>query len=104
MTEYTVLENIENVIHERDQKAEAYLFGSRARGDFKANSDWDILILVDNPIVINELDNRFGDKLYDIEFDSGQIISTIIYTKSDWRNKLKYTPSYKDVSIEGSKL
>ncbi len=104
MTEYTVLENIKKVIHERDQKAEAYLFGSPARGDFKANSDWDILISVDNPIVTNELDDRFRDKLYDIELDSGQIISTINYPKSDWRNKLKYTPLYKDVSIEGLKL
>ena len=104
MTEQTVLGNIKNVIHERDPKAEAFLFGSRARGDFKPDSDWDILILVDNPIVTNELDDWFRDKLYDIELDSGQIISTIIYPKSDWKNKLIYTPLYKNVTKEGLKL
>ncbi|MCK5102046.1 MAG: nucleotidyltransferase domain-containing protein [Cyclobacteriaceae bacterium] len=104
MTEQTVLGNIKNVIHERDPKAEAFLFGSRARGDFKPDSDWDILILVDNPIVTNELDDWFRDKLYDIELDSGQIISTIIYSKSYWKNKLKYTPLYKNVTVEGLKL
>ena len=81
MTEQTVLGNIKNVIHERHPNAEAFLFGSRARGDFKPDSDWDILILVDNPIVTNELDDWFEDKIYDIELDSGQIISTIIYSK-----------------------
>jgi len=28
------------------------LFGSRARGDYKKNSDWDILIIVKNKISI----------------------------------------------------
>jgi len=101
MTEQTVLRNIKNVIHERDPKAEAFLFGSRARGDFKHDSDWDILILVDNPIVTNELDDWFRDKLYDIELDSGQIISTIIYSKSYWKNMLKYSPLYQNVINEG---
>lgn len=104
MTEQAVLGKIKNVIHERDPKAEAFLFGSRARGDFKSDSDWDILILVDNPIVTNELDDWFRDKLYDIELDSGQIISTIIYSKSYWINKLKSTPLYKIITMEGLRL
>ena len=26
-----------------------YLYGSRARGDYKADSDWDLLVLLDKP-------------------------------------------------------
>lgn len=104
MTEQTVLGNIKNVIHQRDPNAEAFLFGSRARGDFKPDSDRDILILVDNPIVTNELDDWFRDKIYDIELDSGQIFSTNIYSKDYWKNKMKYIPLYENVNKEGLRL
>jgi predicted nucleotidyltransferase len=41
-----IIERISKSIHASDHTAEAYLFGSRARGDYSSNSDWDILILV----------------------------------------------------------
>ncbi len=31
-----------------DPKAEIILFGSRARGDFRMDSDWDFLVLLDH--------------------------------------------------------
>ncbi|MCE2771145.1 MAG: nucleotidyltransferase domain-containing protein [Saprospiraceae bacterium] len=46
---------IAKTIHDNDPLAEAYLFGSRARGDSKPNSDWDILILVNDTKVTNEI-------------------------------------------------
>ena len=91
-------------IHATDPKAEAYLFGSRARGDFKPESDWDILILVDNDKVTNEIEDKFRDELYDIELDTGQIISTFIYPKDYWSNTLAYSPLFKNVAKEGVRL
>ena len=91
-------------IHATDPKAEAYLFGSRARGDFKPESDWDILILVDNIKVTNEIEDKFRDELYDIELDTGQIISTFIYPKDYWSNTLAYSPLFKNVAKEGVRL
>ena len=44
---------IKNTIRNKDPKAVAYLFGSRARGDSRPDSDWDILILVDADKVTN---------------------------------------------------
>jgi len=49
-----ILHKIFESIHLTDPNAEAYLFGSRARGDFKPESDWDVLILVDDEKVPNE--------------------------------------------------
>lgn len=92
---------IRKSIHEKDPKAEAYLFGSRARGDFRADSDWDILILVDENQVTNEVEDKFRDDLYDIELDSGQIISTLIYSKDYWKKMMIYSPLFKNVSREG---
>jgi predicted nucleotidyltransferase len=65
---------IKRSIHAKDPKAVAYLFGSRARGDSRADSDWDILILVDENQVTNDIEDKFRDELYDIELESGQII------------------------------
>lgn len=45
-------------IHATDSKAEAYLFGSRARGDFKPESDWDVLIFVDDNKITVQLINK----------------------------------------------
>ena len=32
--------------------SELYLYGSRARGDARPDSDWDLLVLLDNPNVL----------------------------------------------------
>ena len=91
-----IVSKIAKTIHDNDPLAEAYLFGSRARGDSKPNSDWDILILVN--------DTKFRDDLYDIELDSGQVISTFIYPKDYWQNTLIYSPLYDNVKKEGIRL
>ncbi len=98
----TLIQNrITESIQSVDPKATAYLFGSRARGDFQPDSDWDILILIDEQRVTNEIEDKFRDGLYDIELESGQIISTFIYPKKYWENTLIYSPLYKNVQKEG---
>ncbi len=89
MSSDIVLENISTAIHKQDPKAQAFLFGSRARGDNKSDSDWDILILINSQIVTSEIENRFRDVLYNIELESGQIISAFIYSRAYWKNNLK---------------
>lgn len=104
MKQLDVRTKIFESIHATDPNAEAYLFGSRARGDFRPESDWDILILVDKQKVTNEIEDQFRDKLYTIELESGQIISTFIYSKDYWSNRLLYSPLFKNVSKEGIRL
>ena len=104
MSSDVILENITNAIHRQDPKAQAFLFGSRARGDNKPDSDWDIIILINAQTVTGEIEDRFRDVLYNIELESGQIISTFIYPKSFWNNTLKHSPLYKAVKKEGIKL
>jgi len=101
MDQNQIINQISKGIHEKDPHAEVYLFGSRARGDFRMDSDWDILILVDDKKVTNQLEDKFRDILYDIELESGQIISTFIYPKEYWLSTLIYSPLYKNVVLEG---
>ncbi len=95
---------IKKTIHNKDPKAIAYLFGSRARGDFRQDSDWDILILIDSKQVTNEIEDKFRDGLFDIELDSGQVISAFIYPKEYWKKVLLYSPLYNKVNKEGIQL
>lgn len=104
MEQNLIRDRITKTIHDKDPYAEAYLFGSRARGDFRADSDWDILILIDDVKVTNDIDDKFRDDLYELELESGQVISTFIYTKDYWRSTLIYSPLYKNVSREGIRL
>jgi uncharacterized protein len=104
MSSDIVLEFISKAIHNQDPKAQAYLFGSRARGDNKPDSDWDIIILINSKTVTSEIEDKFRDVLYSIELESGQIISAFIYPKSFWQKNLKYSPLYKSVKKEGIRL
>jgi predicted nucleotidyltransferase len=46
---------INQVFEEKGIKVERIiLFGSRARGDFKENSDWDLLIIVSNELDLED--------------------------------------------------
>ncbi|HOI00558.1 MAG TPA: nucleotidyltransferase domain-containing protein [Bacteroidales bacterium] len=78
-----LINKIKDSIHKEDSNAEAFLFGSRARGDYRQDSDWDIIILLDSPEVTNEIEDKFRDGLYDIELESGQITTTFIYSKGN---------------------
>lgn len=101
MDQKLIKERIKKTIHNKDPNAIAYLFGSRARGDFRPDSDWDILILVDANLVTNQIEDKFRDDLYDIELESGQIISIFIYPKAYWERTMIYSPLYKIVNREG---
>ena len=104
MDQNQIQDKIKTIIHTKDPDATAYLFGSRARGDYRPDSDWDILILVDAKQVTDDIENKFRDDLYDVELETGQIISTFIYPKDYWKSTLIYSPLYKSVSREGIPL
>jgi len=95
---------ISSNIAEIDPAAQVILYGSRARGDARKDSDWDILILIDSNKVTNEIEDSFRDDLYNLELESGQIISTFIYSKNHWKTSLVYSPLYKNVIKEGVRL
>ncbi len=91
---------IRNEIKRVDPEAKVILFGSRARGDAKKDSDWDLLILI-NDQNIREKENLFRDKIYDLELETGEIISMFVYNKKDWNSRHKITPLYKSIKKEG---
>ena len=98
-----IAKRIRNSIKNIDSKAQVIIFGSRARGDAKKESDWDILILTDYPVSI-EIERAFRNNLFDLEIETGEVFSTFIYQKKDWNTRHKVTPLYRNIKKEGVRL
>ena len=74
-----------------------WLFGSRARGDNREDSDWDILVLLNREGKATGKDyDEIGYPLNELFWQQGQDVNTIIQTRSEWQQK-SFTPFYKNV-------
>ena len=80
-----ILFKIKKTVSELDPEARIILFGSRARGDYGKESDWDLLILTSIPAT-EENKRNFRYHLLDIELETEQAISTLIHHHDHWKN------------------
>lgn len=94
---------IKNAVLSVDENAEVILFGSRARGDYKEDSDWDVLVLTKKDEDDFSSKRLIRDALYELELSSGEIITSIIRSKIFW-NRLRSTPLYWEVQKDGKPL
>ena len=94
---------IRNYINAIDPKADVILYGSRARGDERPDSDWDILIRTNNAADI-VTERKFRNKLYDLELETGEALSVFVYSKIDWQTRQRITPFFHNVSREGIRI
>lgn len=76
------------------------LFGSRARGDARDESDWDLLILLDEKDVNGDVFGVFAYPFVELGWEYGTYFSPKIYSYGEWA-KRKGTPFYNNVSREG---
>lgn len=77
------------------QNSSLYLYGSRARGDYRPDSDWDLLVLLDKERVTDD-DYDMTYPFFDYGLDIGEYISTHVYTKKQWQS-WTFLPFYKNV-------
>ena len=77
------------------------MYGSYARGDYRPDSDIDLLILLNKENITKNDENLITDKLYELEFATGQIISPMVVSKKEWENRVMITPFYENVNREG---
>ncbi len=90
-------------ISEIDPNAQVILYGSRARGDARSDSDWDILVLTDYPVDIRQ-EKVFRDHLYELELQTGEPLSIFVYSKQEWNTMQRITPYYFNVMRQGIQL
>jgi predicted nucleotidyltransferase len=80
--------------------ARVILFGSQARGDAKADSDWDVLIVLDKSrLEASDYDN-YCYPLRELGWDIKECINPVMYTLHDWQ-KYSFSPFYHNVNKEG---
>ncbi len=99
-----ILGRIKYSIHSSEPRAKIILYGSHARGDNRVDSDVDLIILLDKDMISREDEKRIKYPLYDIEFESGQVISPLVLSRKDWETRHKVTPFYQSVISEGIEL
>ena len=84
--------------------SEVYLYGSHARGNTNKYSDWDILILLNRKSIPFKMETNIMDDFYELELKTGEIISPLVYSKSDWVTKYSITPLYENIQKEGIRI
>lgn len=91
---------IRESVSQIDPQAEIILYGSRARGDEQIDSDWDILILIDDEATF-ERERTFRHHLYDLELILGEAFSVFVFNRLDWNTRYKVTNFFQNVVNEG---
>jgi uncharacterized protein len=94
-------DKIKKTVQNVDAEAKVILYGSRARGNSSNESDWDILVLLTKPHVSFKDEQNIRHKLFDVELETGESISTFVYSANDWNTRLSVTPLYHNVKKEG---
>ncbi len=102
--EKKIINTIKDVVNQTAPESEIILYGSRARGTSKIHSDWDLLILLNSKKLTFDFERKIMDKFYDIEIETGEVISPLIYTKDDWIKNHAITPLYEYIQKEGIRI
>lgn len=80
-----VIEALHNRLHEIDPHVRAFLFGSRARGTERTDSDWDVLVLLDKPkVTLQDYDN-YSYPLRELGWDLNEIINPVLFSEQEWK-------------------
>ena len=76
--------------------AKLLLYGSRARGDYRPDSDWDLLLLLPKQQITADDFDQISYPFTELGWRIGQTINPVIYTQQEWE-KYSFTPYYHNV-------
>ena len=87
MEQAEVIESIKQVaVRVLPKGSTLYLYGSRARGDYNEESDWDLLVLLDKPQRETTDWDNYAWPFVNLGFDINEMISARAYPKDLWFN------------------
>lgn len=73
-----------------------WLYGSRARGEAREDSDWDLLILIDKASIEEGDFEKYSYPLIELGWRYGQDLTPQLYTRKEWE-KMRITPYCQNV-------
>ena len=97
-------ENIVTQIQNLGQKvlpkgSNLWLYGSRARGDYRSDSDWDLIVLVDKDRQQLQDFDRYVYPFIEMGWQTGVEINPLLYTRKEWKQR-HFTPFYHNVETD----
>ena len=96
-----IVRQIQQTMRQTEPSATTILYGSEARGDARADSDIDLLILLEGDKRDLKRESLISGALYDLELSTGVLISPMIMLRKQWENRPFKTPFYINVINEG---
>lgn len=79
-----ILDHLARNIRELEPRARVWAYGSRARGTADEYSDFDVFIVV--PEVTGKLLREIRDRAWEIAFDNGTVIPTVVLSEDEFEN------------------
>ena len=83
--------------------AEIRLFGSRANNTATAESDWDILVLLNEQVTM-KVKQEIHDAVFPISLSANAFINTLIVSEADWNNNPAYYSIHQSVQHSYSEI
>ena len=78
------------------------VYGSYARGDYKGNSDIDVMILTPlSKEEIEKIEDDIFNLAFDLELESGIVINPVLENETHYKYWLGALPFYDNVEREG---
>jgi predicted nucleotidyltransferase len=103
-TDKALLDRSRQAIRRIVPDAGIVLYGSRARGEANEYSDYDILVLVDQPVSI-ALKDQILSGIYPLELETGAMLTLVTYNRLQWESlPYKEMPFHKNVERDGVAL
>ena len=89
------------ILREQFDVERVILFGSKARGDDRADSDIDLLVLTRGP-VSRAVKDQMTDALFDLQLEYSVLLSKLVVPVDEWEHGLYQALPIKDeVDREG---
>lgn len=99
--ERAMLDRVRDTVRAIEPDATVILYGSRARGDYAPDSDWDLLVLLDGD-VSQKREQAVRDRVHDLEYDANTMFSPVVRGKDVWETRLhRAMPFHQNVEYDG---
>lgn len=100
-TDKVLLDRCRRAIRRAVPDADVILYGSRARGDANEHSDYDILVLVDQPVNV-ALKDRILSSIYPLELETEAMLTVVTYNRRQWESTpYRDMPFHRNVERDG---
>jgi len=84
VTSEELLNAVKRAVLALEPSATLFLYGSRARGDGRDDSDWDFLIVLPGDVT-QPRKRRIRRALYEIEWETGHVLTSLVTSSKEWK-------------------